>query len=154
MHHDTQSQPSPQTPVQGEATRLVLGMARRLHKAAASESLALSLPVLRRILASGTLRDLTLPALRRNRHIVQRKHLLRTLAVEAGHPSWEAYRQTLSGLAASELAHYDLLRPTSGYPNLWFSTAAQAARHAEVHGGRAMRVGDQGVVIVSPGAPG
>jgi len=147
MHHDPQS--TSETPLAGAAVKRVLGMAKRLHKAATSESLALSLPVLRRVLATQTLHGLSLPALRRNRSMVQRKHILRTLAVEAGYASWEAYRQALSHLAAAELQHYDLIRPTAGYPNLWFSTPAQAAEHAGLHGGRAVRVGDQGVVVVA-----
>ncbi len=145
MHHENQASSEP--PVPGDAAKIVLGMAKRLHKAATSESLALSLPVLRRVLATGTLHDMSLPALRRNRSMVQRKHILRTLAIEAGHPSWEAYRKVLSSVAASALEHYDLIRPTAGYPNLWFSTATQAAEHAGVHGGRAVRVGGQGVVV-------
>jgi hypothetical protein len=132
-----------------EAARLVLGMARRLHKAALSESLTLSLPVLRRVLATQALHGISLPALSRNRKMVQRKHILRTLAVEAGYSSWETYRQTLSRMAASELKHYDLIRPTAGYPNLWFSTAEQAAEHAALHGGLALSVGGQGVVLRS-----
>jgi len=151
MHHETQS--SSEAPVPGGAARLVLGMAKRLHKAAASESLVLSLPVLRRVLAAQTLQGLSLPALRRNRCMVQRKHILRTLAIEAGYPSWEAYRQALSHMAASELAHYDLIRATAGYPNLWFSTATQASEHAGLHGGRAVRVGSQGVVVDDLSAP-
>lgn len=152
MHHE--NPPSSERPIKNEAARRVLGMAKRLHKAATSESLALSLPVLRRVLATETLRDISLPALRRNLGMVQRKHILRTLAIEAGHLSWEAYRQALSRMAASELTHYDLIRPAIGYPNLWFSSSTQAAEHASAHGGRAIRVGAQGVVVRCPGEEG
>ena len=49
MHQETQS--TSETPLSGEAAKRVLGMAKRLHKAATAESLALSLPVLRRVLS-------------------------------------------------------------------------------------------------------
>lgn len=145
MHHDTRS--SSKAPFSGEAARLVLSLAKHLHKAALSEQLSMSLPVLRRVLATRTLRDISLPALRRNRSLVRRKHILRTLAIESGYPSWEEYRLALSSMVASDLGHYDLIRPTAGYPNLWFSSVSQAAKHVTTHGGQAIRVGDQGVVI-------
>jgi len=144
--HD-QNHTTSSTPVGDETARIVLAMARRLHKAARSESLALSLPVLRRVLASGTLRDISLPALRRNPGVLQRKHVLRTLAAEAGYSSWEAYRLALGGMAPAELAHFDLIRPIVGYPNLWFSTLAEALAYAREHGGRAVQVGRQAVVV-------
>lgn len=144
--HD-QNQNTSGTPVGDDAARIVLAMARRLHKAARSESLAASLPVLRRVLASGALRDMSLPALRRNPGMLQRKHVLRTLAAEAGYSSWEAYRQALGGMTSAELAHFDLIRPAVGYPNLWFSTLDEAAAYALEHGGMAVRVGGQAVVV-------
>lgn len=145
MHHE--AQPSSQAPVSGEAVKPVLNLAKRLHKAALSEQLSLSLPVLRRVLATRTLYDISLPELRQSRSRVQRKHILRTLAIESGYPSWEEYRQALSSMVASDLEHYDLIRPTAGYPNLWFPSVSQAAKHVVTHGGQAIRVGDQGVVI-------
>jgi hypothetical protein len=126
----------------------VLKEAKRLHKAAASEQLALSLPVLRRILASEALQRISLPELRRHRSIVQRKHILRMLAAEAGFNSWEAYRQALAGMAPEQLAHFDIARHQAGQLNLWFSTLAQAQAHAALHGGRALQVGRQGVVLI------
>ncbi len=107
----------------------------------------LSLPALRRVLATGTLQDISLPELRRRRSMVQRKHILRTLAIEAGYSSWESYRQELSHMETAELTHFDLIRPAAGYPNLWFPTSAQAAEHAGTHGGRAVRVGSHGVIV-------
>jgi hypothetical protein len=62
---------------------------------AASVGLA-TLPVLRRVLASGAIRHDSLPEAFRRRGELQRKHLLRTLAVEAGFESWEAWRPTPS----------------------------------------------------------
>lgn len=135
-------------PIPPRAAELVLRLARQLHRAAISDSLRVSLPVLRRILSTHTLRDLSLPQLHKQRAMVQRKHLLRTLAVEAGYPSWERYRQALPGMSADQLLHLDLLHATAGYPNLWFSTRAQAQDHAQMHGGHVVSVGAQAVVLM------
>lgn len=147
MHQRSTTPPRAIEP--GDAIKLVLGMARRLHKAAMSDSLSQSLPVLRRVLATDTLRGISLPELQRNRTTVQRKHILRTLAAEAGYPSWESYREALSGMTASELEHFDMLRQGIGYPNHWFSSFSEASEYAAACGGRAIRVGSQGVVVES-----
>ena len=143
----------PQAVEPGDAIRLVLGMARRLHKAARSDSLADSLPVLRRLLASDALHDMSLPELQRKRSMVRRKHILRMLALEAGYPAWETYRNELTNMAVEELEHFDLMRSAAGYPNHWFSSVADALEYAGTHGGRAVRVGRQAVVVdVAPHA--
>jgi hypothetical protein len=133
-----------------EAIDAVLREARKLHRAAISESLARSLPILRRILSSGSLQGVALPALHRQRNTVQRKHVLRTLAVEAGFPSLETYRPALAGKTAAQLEHFDMVQRAQGYPNTWFSTHAEALEYAAQHGGRTLRVGRQAVVF--PGA--
>ncbi|HEX5356187.1 MAG TPA: hypothetical protein VFW93_08210 [Aquabacterium sp.] len=143
-HHS----PQPSSP---QAADLVRALARQLHRAAISDSLRVSLPVLRRILATDTLRDLTLPQLHQQRGMVRRKHLLRTLAIEAGHPSWEHYCQALSGMSVEQLPHLDMLQATTGYPNLWFSTREQAQHYALSHGGRVVPVGTQAVVLTHQG---
>lgn len=131
----------------GETAGIVLREARNLHRAANSDSLARSLPVLRRLLATGVLHGMALPELHRQRGTVQRKHVLRMLALEAGHPSWEAYRVALAHMTADELPHFDILRRHAGYPNHWFSSLDEAQAHAARHGGRVMRVGHQAVVM-------
>jgi len=133
------------------AADVVRALAKQLHRAATSDSLATSLPVLRRILATHTLRELSLPHLHRQRSLVQRKHLLRTLAVEAGFASWEAYAQALQGMAVDHLDHLDVLRASAGYPNHWFSTRAQAEAYAQGCGGRVVTVGTQAVVLLATG---
>lgn len=137
--------PQPSSP---QAADLVRALARQLHRAATSDSLRVSLPVLRRILATHTLRDLSLPQLHQQRVMVRRKHLLRTLAIEAGHPSWEHYSQALSGMTVEQLPHLDVLQATTGYPNLWFSNREQAQAYAMSHGGRVVPVGTQAVVLM------
>ncbi|MEY4749487.1 MAG: hypothetical protein RIQ60_1701 [Pseudomonadota bacterium] len=130
------------------AAELVLREARRLHKAATSGQLATSLPILRRLLASQVLTGISLPELSRQSALVQRKHLLRLLAIEAGHASWEDYRRALDTLCADQLEHFDIAHQGAGHLNLWFSTLAEAQAHAAEQGGRAVRVGQQAVVLI------
>lgn len=129
------------------AVTMVLELARRLHKGARSDSPVHSLPVLRRVLATGTLRELSLPDLYRQRSTVQRKHILRMLAMEAGFAGWEQYRPALGGMKPDQLTHLDLTNGRAGYPNLWFSSRAEAEQYAGTQGGIALPVGRQGVVL-------
>ncbi len=133
------------------AVALVLREARRLHRAARAEALTQSLPVLRRLLRSKTLVGISLPESYRRRRTVQRKHVLRMLAFEAGQPSWEAYRPLLARMDAAQLEQFDIVGRQAGYPNHWFSTPTEARRHAADHGGRPLRVGDQAVVLIGAG---
>ena len=82
------------------ATAAVLRAAKKLHKSACSDSLSQSLPVLRRILATGVVQDMSLPLLFERRAMLQRKHVLRMLALEAGHSSWQQYSQELASQSA------------------------------------------------------
>lgn len=129
------------------STRIVLREAKRLHRAATSDSLSAALPVLRRILAANAFAKGTLLDLFRARLAVQRKHVLRTLAFEAGHRSWEAYRPTLTGTDAMEFERFEVVE--MGYANLncWFSNETQASNFALSIGGRSVRVGNQAVVL-------
>lgn len=141
---------APQAPTAAHAVR---SLARQLHRAAQAGSLATSLPVLRRVLAAGALGGLTLPQLGRQRHLIQRKHLLRMLAVEAGFATWEAYSHALKSMHAAELPHFDVLRHQAGHLNLWFSSREQAQAHAAAHGGRVVGVGGQAVVLPDEASP-
>lgn len=133
------------------AHELVRREAKRLHRAATSNSLAAALPVLRRLLAAGAITNSTLPGLFRRRHIVQRKHVLRTLAVEAGSPSWEAYRRTLDHEDVRHLASSAIVEMGCAKLNLWFSSEPDAARFALQHGGRVVRVGMQACALRGTG---
>jgi hypothetical protein len=146
MHNDSPLTLS--SPSASAAAVLVLRAAKRLHKSALDAAPSQSLPVLRRVLATGTLRDLSLPQLHKNRALVRRKHILRTLAIEAGYASWETYREALATMRVEDLPHFDLVRGDVGYPNLWFSSVAEAQAYAAQHGGRVMAVGEQAVVFV------
>ena len=122
------------------AAAAVLRAAKKLHKSACSDSLSQSLPVLRRILATGVVQDMSLPLLFERRSMLQRKHVLRMLALEAGHSSWQQYSQELASQSAQALQQLDVLAPGLGYPNLWFADLEQAQAHALVHGGRVVAV--------------
>ncbi len=137
----------------GQVVSLLLREARKLHRAATSKSLADSLPILRRLLGTQVIRGMTLPELSRQRHTVQRKHVLRALAIEAGYSGWEAYRGALIDMEPDRFQQFDVLRRTAGYPNLWFSSVAAAESYAVEHGGHAIRVGQQAVVLVEMQSP-
>ncbi len=121
--------------------------AKRLQRAAQSDSLAHSLPVLRRLIARCVFRDLSLPALRRRQNLVQRKHTLQLLALEAGYSSWAECRQTLGRVSPETAEHYRMAMRQPGYPNHWFSTVHQAQAFASQYGGLPLAYGRQGVVI-------
>ena len=134
-----------------DTLKCILREAKVLHRAATSDSLSQALPVLRRLLATDTIRNVSLPELHRGRGIIQRKHVLRMLALEAGYGSWEDYRKVLPELPPEAIGHFDILRRTAGYPNVWFSTFPEAQAYAKAQGGRALRVGQQAVVLVNNG---
>jgi len=146
MHTEINAQHPQFTPE--SAAGILLRIARNLHRSACSESLAVSLPILRRLLGTCTLTAISLPDLQRNRDIIQRKHVLRMLAVEAGFTSWEDYRHALDKMSIDELTHYDHLRRTLGYPNLWFSSYEEAQSFAAENNGRALQVGKQAIVLI------
>lgn len=155
MHTENQSQHAhpenhqPQNLQSSEsAADLVLRIARNLHRAAYSESKVIALPVLRRLLATATLTAISLPELFRCRDLIQRKHILRMLAVEVGFKCWEDYRHALDAMTSDQLAHFDHLRRSAGYPNLWFSSYAEAQCYARENNGKLVQVGEQAVVLI------
>jgi hypothetical protein len=129
------------------SSQVVLREAKRLHRAAISDSLSAALPVLRRILAAAAVAKTTLPDLFRRRYTMQRKHVLRTLAFEAGRRSWEEYRPTLTHMDPRHLEQFAVLEKGYANLNLWFSSEPEALQFATQHGGRAVRVGMQAVVL-------
>ena len=147
VHHPHLSARTPDVP-HASGVDPVLRVAKRLHRAARSSSLAESLPVLRRLLAAQVIRGLTLPQLNQRRSSVQRKHVLHALAIEAGFLNWDAYRGALAETPHDPPLPFDVHKPTAGYPNLWFSSLAAAKAHAARHGGHAVRHGQQAVVFV------
>lgn len=104
----------------------VLHHARRLHRAARSASISAAMPVVRRIHAAGLFPHLRVAGLYRARASLQRKHVLRMLAVEAGHASWEAYRDVLPGLSPEAVSPWHVAERLSAGLNLWFPNEAEA----------------------------
>ncbi len=125
----------------------LLRVAKSLHRAARSESRLQSLPILRRLISSETFREISLPELHRQRGIIQRKHILQMLALEAGYGSWAAYKKEINDKPAEQPLHYSLALRYAGYPNIWFRSFAEAEHYATEHGGQPIAVGQQAVVI-------
>ncbi len=130
--------------------KLLLREAKKLHKAAKSDSLSCSLPILRRLISSNTLTNISLIELRDKQSMIQRKHILQMLAYEAGYSNWASYRQAIELNSASDIDHYSLSLQGAGYLNLWFSSQHEAEAYAKSQGGKAISVGQQAVVINTP----
>ncbi|WP_087021078.1 hypothetical protein [Thaumasiovibrio subtropicus] len=131
-----------------QAISILRREAKRLHKLTQSESHSHALPVLRRLIAAQAIRGFTLPDLRRQCDIIQRKHLLTLLAKEKGHQDWASYKASLEAMSDDELVQHTVLMHKIGYPNLWFSTLEEAADYSQIHGGIAVEVGEQAMVVV------
>ena len=123
----------------------LLQHARRLHRAARAAAISTAMPVIRRVHAAGLFPDLGLAGLYRARASLQRKHVLRMLAIEAGYASWEAYRAALPALAPDACTPWLPSESLSAGLNLWFSNEAEA-RAALGDGVRWLRFGTQVVV--------
>jgi hypothetical protein len=117
---------SPDSSAATDTLDRVLHHARRLHRAARSASISAAMPVVRRIHAAGLFTHLRVAGLYRARASLQRKHVLRMLAVEAGHASWEAYREALPGLAPEAVVPWHVADHLAAGLNVWFSNEAEA----------------------------
>lgn len=148
MHIDKLTHSAHKLPNQTDGNDILtflLKEAKRLHRAAHSDSLTKSLPILRRLIITNTLTGLSLPELKRQRTIIQRKHVLHMLAKENDFKNWAEYKHTIEegeGCEPSEL----ILRHV-GYPNLWFSNYKEAKSYAQQNGGQIIKFGTQAVVI-------
>ena len=136
--------PSSSNPI--SAVEQALRQARTLHRASKDATLLVAMPAVRRAHGADVFAELALSALYRQRHLLQRKHFLRVLAVEAGFANWESYLPALRSQPPPALEHYTNWREF-GYPNAWFSTHAQAIAFAEERGGKVVRYGQQAMVV-------
>lgn len=119
--------------------------AKKLHKATQSESLTSVLPVLRRLLTSKILVDISLPELKKNTEIIKRKHLLQMLATENGYSCWGDLKRAIEMKSRGDelLLPYSLELKNAGYPTLWFAKVEEAQAYAQQHDGKVIIVGEQ-----------
>ncbi|MCW8332581.1 hypothetical protein [Vibrio paucivorans] len=127
--------------------QLWLREAKVLQKAAQSTSLADSLPVLRRLLDARVLTNISLPELKKNASMIQRKHLLNLLAAENGSNCWADFKHQITQAPKGSLRPYSTELREAGYPVLWFSTQPEAKHYADTHGGKVVQVGKQAAVV-------
>ncbi|WP_370978451.1 hypothetical protein [Agaribacterium sp. ZY112] len=157
MHNDKTSQSNTRSEAfsafessfeaESNVIELLLKEAKKLHKSLKSESISVFLPVLRRLIATKTLKNIGLPELCRNKAMVQRKHILQMLAYEMAYDSWAQCRKALSRAQSDQQVHYCLALRRSGYPNHWFSSMHDAELYTREHGGKPVLVGSQAVVV-------
>jgi hypothetical protein len=130
-----------------DGVALARRMARTLQRAAQKGELTVALPVLRRLLKHEVVPVMALPELLRQRHVLQRKHFLWLLAVEAGYANWDTYLQGLQKQEPAALAPLQVKASGAGVLKQWFANEADAQQFAQAHGGEVVVMGDQAVVI-------
>ncbi|QDL55052.1 hypothetical protein [Rhodoferax aquaticus] len=128
------------------AVDAMLQLARKLHRAAQKGPISVAMPAIRRAHAAGVFAHEPLKTIYQRRHALQRKHFLRTLAVEAGFADWETYLPVLREQCLEAVAH--LLHPNgaTGSLNHWFSTYEQAQAFANQHGHVVLTMGKHAMV--------
>jgi hypothetical protein len=119
--------------------------AKKLQKSTQSESLTRILPVLRRLLNSKVFVDISLPELKNNTGIIQRKHLLQMLAIENGFDCWKDLKHAIEVKSQTDelLLPYRIELNNAGYPTLWFAKVEEAKTYANSHSGKVIIVGEQ-----------
>jgi hypothetical protein len=124
--------------------------ARRLLRLARGESTSTAMPVLRRLLAAGAMRDATtLTQLHEIRAEIQLKHVLNMLAVELGHFGWDACKAVVDMQAPGVIDRYRFDAGAFGdYEKVWFANAAESREWQREHGGYIVEYGDQAVAIL------
>lgn len=125
----------------GTALDAMLQLARKLHRAAQKGPISAAMPAIRRAHAAGMFGVEPLQAVYQRRQSLQRKHFLRTLAVEAGFTDWETYLPTLRGQTLDTVAHLAMPYGTTGSLNHWFSSYEQAHAFASRRGRAALSIG-------------
>jgi len=127
--------------------QLWLREAKVLQKLTQSTSLSDALPVLRRLLNSNVLTNISLVALKKNTSIIQRKHLLQMLAAENGANSWADFKQQIVTAPEGSILPNSIELRDAGYPVHWFSNTTEATAYSEHHGGKVVKLGNQAAVV-------
>ena len=122
--------------------------ARIMFRDARSEQPSKALPIARRIHAAGILPFQRLTDLYRHRESLQLKHLLRTIAVELGFPTWDACKRNVDSLPTTVLDRFRLdLGGFNDYEQIWFPSQSAAQEWQREQGGRIVAYGNQAVIL-------
>src|SRR4051812_32925573 len=96
--------------------------ARRMLNAAHSDHPSAALPVLRQVHAASILPSPRLTDLHRERHSLQLKHMLHTLARELGYAAWDACKREIDYRPPEVLDRFRMdLGEFGDYHRLWFA---------------------------------
>lgn len=128
------------------AVESMLRVARKLHRQAQTGPITTAMPAIRRAYAAGVFGEQALSAVYQKRQTLQRKHFLRTLAIEAGFADWARLLPALKTLAPEAVAHLTTLPGNFGGLNHWFSTHEEAQTFAHAHGREFVAMGQQAMV--------
>lgn len=125
-----------------------LHRARLMQRAAQSDRASLSLPAIRRLVATDAfIPGIGVVELHRRRQEIRRRHCLLVLAREAGLHNWVGLRDALEHDPASIVQDIRGSCMPASYPNLWFTTLEEALAYQTQHGGQVLRHGSQAVVV-------
>ena len=123
--------------------------ARRLLRHARADDASASLPVIRRLLASGVIKAARLADLYEARATIQLKHMLNMLAVELGHPGWDVCKNLIDSEGTQAIDRYRFDAGVFGdYEKNWFASDAAAHEWQRGNGGYIVGYGDQAVAIL------
>jgi hypothetical protein len=142
---------STSSPVQSTLsnTEFLRHHARRLLRHARSDESSASLPVIRRLLASGVMKTAKLADLHEARATLQLKHVLNMLAVELGHPGWDVCKSLIDAEGPQAIDRYRFDAGEFGdYEKNWFASEAAAREWQRGNGGYIVGYGDQAVAIL------
>lgn len=123
--------------------------ARRMLNAAHSDHPSAALPVLRRVHAAGVLPLPRLTDIHRERHTLQLKHMLHTLAKELGYAAWDACKRDIDHRPTEVLDRFRMdLGEFGDYHRLWFADESAARNWQQENGGRVVVYGSQAAVVM------
>jgi hypothetical protein len=123
--------------------------ARRLLRHARADDTSTSLPVIRRLLASGAVKAARLSDLHEARATIQLKHVLNMLAAELGHSGWDVCKHLIDTQGTAAIDRYRFDAGVFGdYEKNWFASEAAVREWQRGNGGYIVEYGDQAVAIL------